>query len=416
MNNTFNGEMGSSDSLCETDKNSRRLLVLGGPIFQRPIIDKAKQMGLLVAVVDIDEDAPCALFGDVFYKGSIKDRSIVAKIARDFQPDAVISGACDTSVGVAAYLCRSLGLPGNSESAAYNSTDKVAMLESFKQNGVAHPLYQVVSKADLGGFELFLPYPVIVKPTDSAGGRGVNLVLSEEGLREAVEISSRAGASGDVLIEEYMEGPEVSVEIIVADRVPHVLQITDKVTSGAPNFFEIGHVQPSALSSDTKAMIADLASRAVLAVGLVNSAAHVEIKVTEDGPKMIELGARMGGDCITTYLVGNSVEGIDMAETMIRLALGERIDEWSYRDSGEHIAVKFLPSVAGVLQEISGIDDMLKVPGVIHAEIMGVAGETYSDAVDDSSRFAFVVARGSSNEDALAVCDDALSKIRLTMG
>lgn len=192
-------------------------------------------------------------------------------------------------------------------------------------------------------------------------------------------------------------------------------RVTGKVTSDAPNYYEVGHMQPSAFSVGERASIADLACRAVLSLGIADSAAHVEIKVTPDGPKMIELGARMGGDCITTYLVDNSLEGIDMAEAMIRIALGEKIDSWDYGCSGDCVAVLFKPSEKGTVVSIGGLEAARSVPGIIHVELMGVEGRRYESATDDSSRFAFVIAKGPSGEDALARCKAALDKLEVEL-
>lgn len=159
------------------------------------------------------------------------------------------------------------------------------MIECFARKGIAHPSFVVAKKEDLGQFAPEIPYPIIAKPTDSAGGRGVNLVHSREELMPALLAASGAGLSGDALVEEYMMGPEVSVELLVVDGVAHVLQVTDKLTSGAPNYFEIGHCQPTSLKDEDRAAISELAKSAVLAVGLKNSAAHVEIIVTPNGPR-----------------------------------------------------------------------------------------------------------------------------------
>lgn len=266
--------------------------------------------------------------------------------------------------------------------------------------------------------DTFVPpfsYPVITKPTDSAGGRGVNLVSSPEELPAALQTAFKAGISGDVLVEECMTGPEVSVEIIVSEGVPHVLQVTDKLTSGAPNFFEIGHVQPTSLSCKQRRAISDVASSAVLSVGLNNSVAHAEVMLTSEGPKMVELGARLGGDWITSHLIWNSVSGIDMVETMIKQALGEELSALSYSDSGKFVATKFLPAREGVLQELNGIETARDSEGVIHVEVHGVVGKRYGKAVDDSARFASVVASGNTKEEALTNCDRALRLIEVQM-
>ena len=243
----------------------------------------------------------------------------------------------------------------------------------------------------------------------------MNLVSSQEELSAALQTASKAGISGDVLVEECMTGPEVSVEIIVSRGVPHVLQVTDKLTSGAPNFYEIGHVQPTSLSCKQRRAISDVASSAVLAVGLKNSAAHAEVMLTSEGPKMVELGARLGGDWITSHLIWNSVSGIDMVETMIKLA-EEEFSELSYSDSGKFVATKFLPAREGVLQELNGIETARDSEGVIHVEVHGVVGKRYGKAVDDSARFASVVASGNTKEDALTNCDRALRLIEVQMG
>ncbi len=394
----------------------KRLLLLGGPVFQKPVVERAKSMGLYVGVADIRPDAPAAALADEFFQESIRDYDAMLKVARRFGPDAIACGTCDTPVVTAARLCEALGLPGLSVQTALNATDKVRMIECFAREGVAHPAYAVAGKGELEGFEPQIPYPLIVKPTDNAGGRGVGLVRSREELADALAAASAAGVSGDVMIEECMTGPEVSVEVIVADGVPHVLQVTDKLTSGAPHFFEVGHCQPTSLGAVEREAISALARAAVLAVGLVNSAAHVEIKLTPDGPKMVELGARLGAEWITSYLIGGSVTGIDMTECMIRLALGEKLADWDYRDTGEYFASRFMPSREGVFLGLDGLDAAASAPGVIRVENHGFVGERYGEAVDNCGRFASVVARGASKEEALANCDRALGLIRARVG
>lgn len=397
-------------------RQMKKLLLLGGPAFQKPVVERAKSMGLCVGVADIRADAPAAALADEFFQGSIRDYDAMLEAARRFGPDAIASGTCDTSVVTVARLCEELGLPGSPVEVAINATDKVRMIESFAREGVAHPAFAVVREGELGGFEPRIPYPLIAKPTDNAGGRGVGLARSPEELGRALAAASAAGVSGDVLVEEFMAGPEVSAEVVVADGVPHVLQVTDKLTSGAPHFFEVGHCQPTSLGASEREAVSSLASAAVLAVGLENSAAHVEVKLTPEGPKMVELGARLGAEWITSHLIRNSVVGIDMVEAMIRLALGEELEGWDYRGSGEFVASRFMPSREGVFLGLRGMDAAAGSKGVIHVECHGFPGERYGNAVDNSGRFASVVARGASREEALANCERALGMIEVQMG
>ena len=393
----------------------KKVLILGAPVFQIPVIQKAKEMGLYVGVVDIDREAPALCYADEQFICSIRDKDAVLRIAKAFAPDGIVIGACDTAVVTGAYICNQLNLPGNTLDTAIKATDKVKMLEAFHEHGVAHPYFQVVKKMDIEKISTDFPYPVISKPIDSAGGRGISIIHHETELRQAALFSSKAGISGDILIEEYMKGPEVSVEVIVVEGTPYILQITDKITSGEPNFYEIGHSQPSALEQEIKEQIRILAAKAVLAVGLFNSPAHVEIKVTEEGVKLVELGARLGGDCITTHLLETSVTGINMAQIAIELALGVKPEISHYTDSGVSVGIRFIPSHKGILKSISGIEDARNSEGVIELVIIGKVDSLYSEATDDSARFGYVICKGASAEEAQQRCLKAIKKLHFEM-
>lgn len=396
--------------------NKKRLLILGGPVFQIPIIKKAKEMGLVVGVVDINEDAPAASFADIFYCGSIKDIEQCEKICQDFKPDGIMSGACDTSVVTVAKLCEKLNLPGNSVETAFLSTDKLKMIERFAACKVEHPEFRIIRKKDIESNNLpnWGIFPAICKPVDSSGSRGIYFLENKEAYENYVKESSRYSTNGDVLVEEYMDGPEVSVEVVVSDGKVHVLQITDKITSGAPNFFETGHSQPSVLSTDIKTKIAELASRAVLALGINNSPAHVEIKITSDGPKMVELGARMGGDTITTHLIDTSVIGVNMSELSIKLAIGEKVDVTGYSNSNYCCAVRFILAHQGVLEKIPDVKELCNDESVVNITFMGKPGTKFSDTNDNASRIGFVVARGKTTQSALEKCQEIIKKIKIS--
>lgn len=389
----------------------KKVLFLGGPIFQIPVIKKAKELGLEVGVIDRDPHAPAIPYADIAFFESLRDFDAVLRVAAQYSPDGIVIGACDTSVRAGAYVCSRLGLPGHTEETALTATDKYRMLLAFESSGVAHPAFQLIHKNELDSFSLSIPLPVVSKPIDNSGGRGINLITHPSELHKAVESSSHAGISGDVLIEEYMQGPEVSVEILVVDGVPHVLQITDKITSGAPHFYEIGHSQPSSLPSTIKEQVRTLACRSAIAIGLINSPAHAEIKITENGPKMVEIGARLGGGCITTYLLDTSVAGINMAESAIHLALGEKPDLTGYHDSGIASAVRFISAENGRLLSVNGTELAAQLPNVIDVETMASPGDYFRTTVDNAGRVGFVVAKGPSPTIALDTCSKAIGMI-----
>lgn len=158
-----------------------------------------------------------------------------------------------------------------------------------------------------------------------------------------------ASDSKEVLIEEYMEGPEISVELAIEENNPIALQITDKITNGAPYYVEVGQAQPASLSDELKNKVIELACSAAKAVGLTNCAGHAEIKLTPSGPKMVEIGGRMGGHYVDAELLENST-GYKLQETIIRYALGEEFVLQSIEPKGA-TAMKCILSEEGTIKK-----------------------------------------------------------------
>ena len=262
----------------------KRLLVIGASDFQLPAILTAKEMGLLVAVADMNPHAVGVPYADKFYNVSTIDAEGICASAKDFKADGVVTLCTDMPMRALAYTCETLGLIGPSRETAVTATDKGVMIRAFEEHNVQHPSYVVIpSGEDFSLYESMISYPAITKPTDNSGSRGIMLVQSKAELESALQYSSTNGRNGSVIVEEYMQGPEVSVEVMVVEGVPHVLQVTDKLTTGAPHFVEIGHSEPSRLPQKALEAIKDLARRAALAVGIVNGPAHAEIIFTGGG-------------------------------------------------------------------------------------------------------------------------------------
>lgn len=389
----------------------KRLLIIGASILQLPAIIKAKEMGLCVAVADYNPNAVGIPYADCYFNVSTIDAEGVYHVAKEFRADGIMTLATDMPMRSLAYACEKLGLVGITYDTAVKATDKGEMIKAFEINGVEHPFYRMAYAGKLTETDN-LVFPLITKPTDNAGSRGVMLVHNLSELEQALSYSSENGRNGDVIIEEYMQGPEVSVEVIVSHGVPHILQITDKLTTGAPHFVEMGHSQPSGLSADTQEKIRDLASRAVLSVGIENGPAHVEIIVTKDGPKMVELGARMGGDCITTHLVPLST-GIDMAEATIKIALGEELDINRKFEKGS--AIRYFDVPCGVIKDITGMEEAKKIPGVQEISFVHQVGETVGEIGSSTDRIGFVIAQGNNAEEAVSICEKVLKTVRFTV-
>ena len=389
----------------------KRLFIIGASILQLPGIQKAKELGYHVGVADFNPEAVGIPYADEYYNVSTIDEEGVYEAAKAFGADGIMTLATDMPMRAVAYATKKLGLPGISYDTAVKSTDKGEMIKAFEAAGVAHPWYYIVSSPEeAAGVLEKISYPCITKPTDSSGSRGVMLVHSREELENALSYSYENGRKGGIIIEEYMVGPEVSVEVIVYEGVPHVLQITDKLTTGAPHFVEMGHSQPSRLAQEDQQKIRDLASRAVKAVGIENGPAHVEIMLTKEGPKMVELGARMGGDCITSHLVPLST-GVDMIKATSDISLGQTPDIAPKFQKGA--AIRFFDAPAGTITAIEGAEEAKSVEGVREVSFTKQVGDTAGTIGSSTDRAGFVIAQAEDAEQAVSICETAQKIIKI---
>lgn len=389
----------------------KKVLIIGASILQLPAILKAKELGYYVGVADYNPEAIGIPYADEYFNVSTIDIDGVVEVAKRFKPNGIMTLATDMPMRAVAAACRELGLPGISPDTALKATDKAEMIKAFEAHGVEHPWYYVVS--DRSVFDLIVrqaSYPCIIKPTDNAGSRGVVLCHDKSELIKGYEYASHESRGGTVIIEEYLQGPEFSVEVMVVDGVPHVLQITDKITTGAPHFVEMGHTQPTSQPQYVQEKIKDLACRAVKAVGINVGPAHVEMILTEQGPKMVELGARMGGDCITTHLVPIST-GVDMVAATIKLACGEEADIEPKWCKGS--AIRYFDTPAGVLKGIDGVEKARSIPGVEEIFFVHDIGETLGEIGSSVDRIGFVIAQGETINDAVEICEKAQSLINI---
>ena len=370
-------------------------------------------MGFYVGVADYNPEAVGIPYADEYFNVSTIDVEGVTELARSFQPEGIVTLATDMPMRSIAAACSACGLPGISYETAIKSTDKAAMIRAFDEYGVEHPWYYVIEAEK--EFEKILErvsFPCIMKPTDNSGSRGVSLACDREELREAYEYSRRESRGGAVIVEEYLRGPEFSVEVMTINGEPHVLQITDKLTTGAPHFVEMGHSQPTRQCQKNRERIADLAVRAVKAVGISCGPAHVEMILTEKGPRMVELGARMGGDCITTHLVPLST-GIDMVGATIDIATGKEPDITRKFSKGS--AIRYFRAPAGTLTAIDGIEEARRVPGVQEITIVKPIGTEITDIGNSVDRLGFVIAQADTAEQAVRICEEAMNKVRISV-
>ena len=389
----------------------KRLFIVGASVLQLPAIKKAKELGYYVGVADYNAAAVGIAYADEYFNVSTNDPEGIYKAAKAFGADGIMTLATDMPMRSVAYACEKLGLPGISYDTAIKATDKAEMIRAFEAADVACPWYRVVNDpAEALEITHHITYPCITKPTDSSGSRGIMLAHTPEELITAVAYSAENGRGGNVIIEEYMQGPEVSVEVIVWQGEVHILQITDKLTAGSPCFVEMGHTQPSQLPGSALDEIKDLTIRAVKAIGIDNSPAHVEVMLTKDGAKMIELGARLGGDFIASHLTPLST-GIDIIKATIDICLGQTPELAPRWNRGA--AIRYVATSCGTIQSISMPSDVYNQPGVQEIAITVKLGDLVKSIRSSDDRIGFVIADGESADQAADRCNQAINSVSI---
>lgn len=382
------------------ERKSKRVLVIGASALQIPAIVRAQELGHEVGVVDRNSSAPGVALAQHYFEMSTTDAQGVTHVARSFRPDAIITIGTDMPMRSLAAAALELGLPAPSPESILNATDKGRMAQAMLDHAVPMPWTVVVTDADAAVEHCrSQALPVIVKPADSSGSRGVTLVETREAVTAAFDYAHAMSGSGRVLVQEYMRGPEVSVEGFCFQGETAIVAITDKITTGTPHFVELGHSQPSQLDSSTQTAIREVVAQAVAALTLSDCAFHAELIVTADGPKIVEVGARLGGDFITSHLVPLST-GVDMIEALLAIALGERPRISPTMNRGS--AVRFL-SHAG---SESSLIEARALPGV---ELAHVEPSSISDGVRSSTdRLGHIVAGGQTVIDAVSTAEVAV--------
>lgn len=304
----------------------KKLVIIGASDFQNPLILKAKEMGYETFVFawkcgDIGEKT-----ADHFFPISIIEKEKILEKCKEIQPDGICSIASDLATITVNYVANKLGLNANSEYCTKISTNKYKMREAFKKNGIPTPNFILIDEnynmRDLTTIKL----PVIVKPVDRSGSRGVTKVENRNDLIRAINYAKSFSFNKSAIVEDYIEGDEYSCECISFHGEHHFLTITKKFTTGYPHFIETGHMEPANLSNKQEEYIKEQVFKGLNALNITDGASHTEFKIKKDGSiGIIEIGARMGGDCIGSDLVFLST-GYDFLKMVINVACNEKPD------------------------------------------------------------------------------------------
>lgn len=301
----------------------KSVLIFGAGINQLELIREAKQLGITSIVIDPSENPPGKLEADFFYQVEGNDYNSTKQISIKHKVDGIVTGQMEKPMRLMSKLAKELGFIFHSPEVVETSLNKVLMKNAFIKNGVSCAKGIVFSKGEpismerLSGFS----FPMIIKPADAFSSRGVKKVFTFEELKEDEDETRSFSSEATIIVEEFLEGREFSVESITFKGKSTVIQVTEKFITPYPNTVEMAHLQPARITVEERSEIEALVKNAILAIGIDNSASHAEVMLTQKGVFMIEIGARLGGDFISSYLTKAST-GVSMDKASVQVALG----------------------------------------------------------------------------------------------
>lgn len=393
----------------------KRLLVLAAGILQVPVIKKAKEMGIYVIAADGDPNAVGLKYADKAIVVNITSEEEVLKVAREEHIDGVIHPCSEVSMNVMGRLNDELGLSGITREQAIRATNKHLMHEAFEKGNAPSPKSFLTENVDDAWMYLQNDFPTdgILKPSRNSGSRGIAKVsrdMEKADFVKAYDIALNESRDKSVLIEQFIEGPEFSIEIIVWNGKVNVLTVTDKKTTGAPHFVELGHNQPSCFSATEVETLKAAAVVGVKALGVNNCACHAEAKLMEGKAYLMEIGARLGGDFISTELTHLST-GIDMVAAAINVALGVKPD-LKPKEAPKGVCIRYFCPNPGKVVSISNTE-ILKDPRVYLWEIYHKVGDVIPEVTSSLCRSGHVIVTEETPQKAISLAENLIHNVKV---
>lgn len=388
------------------------LMIIGAGPMQIPAIRIAAEMGLKTLVADYNAEAPGLALADVPVVMSTKDIEGCVRVARQYQHvlRGVITVGTDASLTVAA-VAGALGLPGIHYDAAENATHKVKMRRTLKAAGVNVPEFEAAWTIDEArAAATAIGFPLVIKPVDNMGARGVMRVDNVTGIEAAFRHAKASSTSGEVILERFIEGPELSIDALVWNGTILCTGVADRIIARPPYFIELGHTLPSALpDADQAAAVAEL-QKAIRALGITFGAAKGDVKVSSQGAVIGECAARLSGGWMSSHTFPLS-SGWSMIRGAIEIAIGQKpeIPPFLSRVAMERAVI----AAPGRIARIDGVAQARRIPGVVDVILKSRVGDAVEAPTSNMDKQAHVIAVADSAAECEAVIRRALETVRI---
>ena len=389
----------------------KKVLIFGVGELQRSIILRAKRMGLYTVGIDPCEDATCRDDVDAFEVVGGQDFEGTCAVVDKYGIDAIVTAATDKPLVMMARIAEKYGFPFYSVETAQWSTDKFQMKQRFIEGGVPCARGRLIHTADEAK-DLY--FPLIVKPRDNSGSRGVKLCRSLEELQASMAEALEVSKLDTVLVEEFIEGPEYSIESLHytangQQPMAKVIQFTEKKTTDFPYNVELGHIQPANISVENQQKIREIVTKIGNTLNFVNCPSHTELKINERGIFVIETSPRLGGDYITSTLTPLST-GVNLEDELLRVALGEAINPQP--NPVQYSGVRFFAFEEGsIIKHAPNVDFVKNWPHVVDFSFNLKEGEKVNRITSSLNRYGhltLIAGNRDSIEDAFEKYEKAI--------
>lgn len=377
----------------------KTLLILGAGVYTVQVIRQVQQIGYRTIVVDRNPASPGFQVADAFEVVDIVDREKVLEVAEKYHVDGIMP-VSEFGVRSYAYATSKLGLTGIDSASAERALDKGLMRECWREAGLAIPGFRVVTgieEAKQAAGELH--FPLVIKPADSGGGgRGVSVVQNPSELEWSYEFARPFARNGRLVVEEFLDGTEMTIESISYDGDVKILAMSDKEKPPLRTRVATSLNYPANLPRQTLDKVRALVQQAVQALGIKMGPAHTEVIVTAEGPKLVETAARPGGGHIFSLIV-HAVSGVNMVQETAKILVGETPDLQIKHQRG--CVYRFLCPPAGVVNAIHGIELAKGMPGVLDVDVLKKPGDKVENLINSLERSGFVVVEGKDRDEAV---------------
>lgn len=384
----------------------KSILVFGAGELQTSLIKNVKELGYQAVVIDPNPEAEGQNEADIFEIVAADDFDATLSVAKKHSVAALVTAAADNPLPMMAKIAETLNLCFPSYDSVMSVLDK-SMFKSLLQK-------HQIPCASGSSFHISDPpnltqmsFPVIIKPNKNSGSRGVVKCNSIAELEAEIANVQGFCKDGRYIIEEFIEGDEISVEGFVFSGKLEIIQITDKVLSRPPYNVEMGHIQPSKYIK-RKDEIAAYLQKLIEVTGLDNCAIHPELKVNRKGIYIIELGPRLGGDYITSHLVPLST-GINMEHALIKIAIGANpVFNYHHRCS----LIQYLSLPTGTVVHNPESLELLRnqFPELHDFKLFLAEGQVAKQITSSLNRHGFWILSGE-NRELLAIRSTAINSI-----